>query len=113
MKKIQIQEILIFLKRIAYSESGSHSWRLALAVMVSGTHTKTHIDVGRAVCLALMHDLSGVSQAPEKEGAVRGITDDLSFGDWIYGMWREYEDQKTPEAKFVKSLAEIANTTRS
>ena len=35
------------------------------------------------------------------------MTDDLSFGDWVYDLWREYEEQATLEAKFVSALDKI------
>jgi len=75
--------------------------------------------------LALLHDLAEaktgdidavklikeVSLAERKvvdeEKAMRELTEDLPFGDWIYSIWKEYEDQETIEAKFVKALDKI------
>ena len=103
-----------------------HSWRLGLMVLVIGTECKARVDINRAVALALLHDLAeakagdvdaydqsvGGKKLTEKkiameESAIREMTDDLPFGDWIYSMWREYEDQGTVEAKFVKALDRI------
>ena len=103
-----------------------HSWRLALMVLIIGTEAKVRIDVSRAMSIALLHDIAEVktgdidayqqimagkqlidSKARAEEAAMREMTDDLPFGDWIYDFWREYEDQKTIEAKFVKALDKI------
>ncbi len=113
MKKVQVREILIFLNRITHSESVSYSWRLALAVLIAASNTKTHTDIERSICLALLHDLPNAKSPANRDTEVRGITDDLSFGDWVYGMWREYEDQKTVEAQFVKSVSEIVGGRNS
>ena len=100
-----------------------HSWRLGLMALVIGTECKARVDINRAVTLALLHDLAEAKtgdidavdqttevltkKATQEESAMREMTDDLPFGDWIYSLWREYEDQETVEAKFVKALDRI------
>ena len=103
-----------------------HSWRLAIMALVIGTECKVRVDINRALALALLHDLAeaktgdidAVEQIPGgaqltedkailEETAMREMTDDLPFGDWIFSLWREYEDQETIEAKFVKALDKI------
>ena len=103
-----------------------HSWRLGLMALVIGTECKARVDINRAVSLALLHDLAEAKtgdidaydqpaggkellkqKSASEESAMREMTDDLPFGDWIYSMWREYEDQETVEAKFVKALDRI------
>ena len=103
-----------------------HSWRLGLMALVIGTECKVRVDMNRTLSLALLHDLAeaktgdidGYEQilggkkliekkAALEESAMREMTDDLPFGDWVYSLWREYEDQETVEAKFVKALDKI------
>ena len=103
-----------------------HSWRLGLMALVIGTECKERVDTNRALVLALLHDiaeaktgdidayeqiLAGKQLVEDKskmeESAVHEMTDDLPFGDWIYSLWREYEDQVTVESKFVKALDRI------
>jgi putative hydrolase of HD superfamily len=103
-----------------------HSWRLALMTLVIATEAKVRVDTGHAVALALLHDLAEAKtgdidayeqivvgkklierKAALEESAMREMTDDLPFGDWVYSLWREYEDQETVEAKFVKALDRI------
>jgi putative hydrolase of HD superfamily len=103
-----------------------HSWRLGLMALVIGTECKVRVDTNRAMTLALFHDLaeaktgdidayeqvlSGKKLIQNKsmleDIAMHEMTDDLPFGDWIYSIWREYEDQQTVEAKFVKAIDRI------
>ena len=103
-----------------------HSWRLGLMALVIGTECKVRIDIGRTLQIALLHDLAEAKtgdidaydqvmggkkliedKAATEEAAMHEMTDDLPFGDWIYSIWREYEDQQTVEAKFVKALDKI------
>ena len=102
-----------------------HSWRLALMALVVGSECKVNIDMSRTLSLALVHDLAEAKtgdidayslitkgtgmrdKAAREEAAVRDMTDDLSFGDWVYDLWREYEEQTTLEAKFVSALDKI------
>ncbi|MDO8482838.1 MAG: HD domain-containing protein [bacterium] len=103
-----------------------HSWRLGLMALIIGTESRVRIDINRTLALALLHDLAeaktgdidGYDQilqgkklieekAVMEEDAMHEMTDDLPFGDWIYALWREYEDQVTIEAKFVKALDKI------
>jgi putative hydrolase of HD superfamily len=141
MKQQTIEDILTFLRRSKelelikrYGSSlrgnrnsvADHSWRLGVMVLVIGAECKVRLDTGRALALALMHDLGEAEtgdidaydqirkgmdfinrKATEEDAAVRKMTNDLTFGDWIYDMWREYEDQITTEARFVKALDKI------
>ena len=103
-----------------------HSWRLGLMALIIGTESRVRIDINRTLALALLHDIAeaktgdidayeeiveGKKLTEEKavmeESAMHEMTDDLPFGDWIYALWREYEDQITLEAKFVKALDKI------
>lgn len=103
-----------------------HSWRLGLMALIIGTESRVRIDINRTLALALLHDLAEAKtgdidayeqilagkklieeKAVMEETAMHEMTDDLPFGDWIYALWREYEDQVTIEAKFVKALDKI------
>ena len=103
-----------------------HSWRLALMVLIIATECKIRIDMNRALSLSLLHDIAesetgdidaieqikggdGVlrKKSEMEEIVMRKMTRDVSFGDWIFNMWQEYEDQRTIEAKFVKALDKI------
>lgn len=93
---------------------------------VIGSECKLALDMGRALSLAIMHDLAEAQtgdidayeqilkgrklieeKAKQEELVMRDMTAGLSFGDAIFGMWQEYEDQQSVEAKFVKALDKI------
>ncbi|MCR4328111.1 MAG: HD domain-containing protein [Patescibacteria group bacterium] len=103
-----------------------HSWRLGLMALIIGTESRVRIDMNRTLALALLHDLAEAKtgdidayeqilagkklieeKAVMEEKAMHQMTDDLPFGDWIYALWHEYEDQITIESKFVKALDKI------
>ena len=46
-------------------------------------------------------------KAAQEEAAMRDMTKDLSLGTKVMVLWREYEEQTTIEAKFVKALDKI------
>jgi putative hydrolases of HD superfamily len=112
--------------RVGQNTVAEHSARLGLMALVIGTECKVRVDVNRALALALLHDLAEAKtgdidayeqimggnklltdKLEKEELAMREMTDDLPFGDWIYSIWREYEDQVTIEAKFIKALDKI------
>lgn len=97
-----------------------HCWSVALATILMRDEARDEIDLGHAVLLAVVHDV--VEQfvgdtfafgsethgqfAREHEAMARLENDhDESPGILrVIELWREYEDQKTPEARFVKGL---------
>lgn len=104
----------------------AHSWRVAMMVLIISSEYNLSLNVERAVMLALTHDLAeavtgdldayeqiigGASVVEDKaikeRSAMKQLTKDLSFGGVMFSYWREYEDQQTIEAKFVKALDRI------
>jgi putative hydrolase of HD superfamily len=111
-----------------------HSWRLGLMALVFARECGVTVNMEHTLALALMHDLAeaytgdidaytqitegahaaasaGNQLFPDKtlleEDAMQTMTGDISFGPWVYDLWREYEEQVTTEAKFVKALDKI------
>jgi putative hydrolases of HD superfamily len=99
---------------------GEHSWYIALAVILLARYSPVPIDAGRAVLLAVVHDVveafvgdtfafgSGVVDQKEREergmAAMRQTFSDCHAAAELADLWDEYEAQATPEAKFVKGL---------
>lgn len=105
-----------------------HSWFLALAAILLRDDVRHDIDLGRAVTLAVVHDV-----------VEKFVGDTFAFGDAAAGqfdrehhamaelrkrtgsagihrvieLWQEYEDQKSPEARFVKGLDALIPITQN
>lgn len=104
-----------------HENSAEHSWHLALAVLLFADYARDqNIDIARALQLALVHDLveieagdtyvydaaaSATQTMREQEAAhvVFGVLPDAQ-GAQFRSWWDEFEDLKTPEARFVRAL---------
>lgn len=103
-----------------------HSWRLSMMAIVIVTECNIEVDMKKVLELCTLHDLAEATtgdidayeqiingkklveeKAVMEDKAVNEMTNDIMFGDWIYKLWREYEDQKTIESKFVKAIDRI------
>ncbi|RKE23156.1 HD family hydrolase [Streptomyces sp. TLI_171] len=97
-----------------------HSWHLAMMVGVLAEHADEPIDVGHTVQLVLLHDLveiyagdtplydsaAGVDQA-EREAAAADELFGLLPADQaerMRALWDEFEERRTPEARFAKAM---------
>ncbi len=112
--------------------SAEHSWRLALITFIIADELRLNVDVNRAIKIALVHDLAealtgdinamliaeGKFSKSEKERqeieAIINLQKTLPevIGKEISGLWHEYNDNKTKEAKFVKALDKIETLTQ-
>jgi putative hydrolase of HD superfamily len=108
--------------RVAGPESVSdHMYRMALMSFVA---TEQPLDKDKCIKLALAHDLaealvgdivaSGPEASAEKHRleneAMLSILSTLNnsrVGHELVALWREYEEQRTPEAQFVKDLDKL------
>jgi putative hydrolases of HD superfamily len=96
-----------------------HSWFVALSVPLLAELSPEPIDVPRAVLLAIVHDLAeafvgdtfafGPDAASQHEREHRAMADLAARSQSaavarLVGLWREYEEQATPEARFVKGM---------
>ncbi len=104
-----------------------HSWRLTLMVHVIGTELDEPLDLQKAMAMALIHDLAesvtgdidAIDQINDTDKdkiqnkhrdevkAMGKILKGIPFAGDIYKVWDEFEEQKLPEAKFVKALDKI------
>jgi putative hydrolase of HD superfamily len=109
-----------------------HSWRLALFTFVMVDELDLDLDRFHAVKIALVHDLAealtgdidaieieqGKITKEEKQKleieAIKQIKDALpqKAGDEIYSFWKEYNECKTKEAKFIKALDKLETLTQ-
>ena len=106
--------------------SAGHSWQVTLMVPIIAREFELKIDIEHAMEIANIHDLAeyinekdfdsyliatGVLSETDKdkseEEVMSRFRDSLSFGPKIYSLWQEYQEGKTPEARFVKALDKI------
>ena len=108
----------------------SHCWMMGLMAMMIAPKLETKVNLERALQLVIVHDLaeaktgdlplfkallqpSLVSQKTQAEDIamkeMQSILPDKE-GRTLYELWKEYEENKTPEAKFVKSLDKLEVT---
>jgi putative hydrolase of HD superfamily len=106
--------------RSRQENSAEHSWQLAVMAIVLADHAAAGIDVGRAVRMALVHDIveidagdtfcydrAGHADKEEREERAAdrlfGILPDEPGRDFR-ALWDEFEAGVSPEARFVRAL---------
>ncbi|MET8758690.1 HD domain-containing protein [Lentzea sp. NPDC004782] len=97
-----------------------HSWHLALMVMTLAEYADEPIDVGHTIKLVVVHDLVEIyagdtpiydtelakSQREREEAAADRLFGILpaDSGRALRALWDEFEERKTPEARFAKAM---------
>ncbi len=97
-----------------------HAWHLAVMVFLLAEYANEPIDVLHTVKMVLLHDVveidAGDTYAYDEEGKkTQAVREEAAAGriygilpddqrDELYALWREFEDQATPEARFARTL---------
>ena len=97
-----------------------HSWHMALMVAVLAEYSNEEIDVLRTIEMLLVHDLveidAGDTYAYDEEGKKTQREREQKGADRLYnilpedqrdffrGLWEEFEENKTPEARFARVM---------
>ena len=105
--------------------TAEHSWHIGVAALVFAPFAQEPVDVGRAVAMALAHDIVEIDagdtfaydvgdgaaskEAREQVAATRlfGLLPGAQGGA-MRELWDEYERGDTPEARFVMALDRMA-----
>ena len=100
-----------------------HSWHLAVLAMLMAEHSNKPVDVTRVMKMVLIHDVVEIdagdtycydtegnkTKAEREEKAAQRIfgllPDDQK--DEFYGLWREFEDSETDDARFAAVLDRV------
>ncbi len=101
-----------------------HSWHLAMMAMTLAEHAPPGTDMSRVVAMLLVHDIVEVDAgdtfiydpvAVEGQAALERAAADRIFGllpedqgARLRGLWDEFEERRTPEARFAKALDRLA-----
>ncbi|WP_381562072.1 HD family hydrolase [Streptomyces eurythermus] len=97
-----------------------HSWHLAMMVVILAGHSDQPIDVGHTIQLVLLHDLveiyAGDTPLYDSAAGVDQQEREVAAADELFGLlppdqarrmrslWDEFEERRTPEAKFAKAM---------
>ena len=97
-----------------------HAWHMAIMAFVLQEYANETVDVLRVMKMVLMHDLveiyAGDTYAYDESGKETQRERELAAAERIFGMlpedqgkefrtiWDEFEEKKTPEAKFARML---------
>ena len=101
--------------------SAEHSWHLALMAQVLGGYAPPGTDLGRATAMLLVHDLveidagdlfvyADAAAQARQEAAERAAASRIfallppGQGEELRALWDEFEERRTPEARFARAL---------
>ena len=116
-----------FIKRQTYLTGGEvrendaeHAWHMAIMAILLAEHANEEIDVLKTVTMLLIHDIVEIdagdtyaydeeakkSQKEREERAAERIFHMLpdDQAEKFYDLWKEFEAEKTPEAKFARTM---------
>ena len=105
--------------------TAEHSWHLGIAAMVFAGFATEPVELGRAVCMALVHDIVEIDAgdtfaydtselADSKREREEQAADRLfgllpaALGAHFRDLWDEYERGDTPEARYVMAVDRVA-----
>jgi putative hydrolase of HD superfamily len=100
-----------------YENPAEHSWQIALLAASLAHYAESAIDINRVIGMLLVHDIGeidiGDTMVYAEEGWEERKTAELAAVRRIFGLlpepqgvkflalWQEFEDAKTPEARFA------------
>lgn len=106
--------------------TAGHAWLVTFMVPILAEKFNLDVDVQHAMEIANVHDLpeyvldydfdsylvsTGVLKEDDKskneETTMIKIRDSFDFGERLYALWKEYEEGKTPEARYVKAIDKL------
>ena len=103
-----------------HEDDAQHAWHMAIMTLLLKEYSNEDIDVLKTMSMLLIHDLvevyAGDTYAYDEEGKKTQAEREAKAADKLYGMlpedqgeylkslWLEFEEQKTPEAKFARTM---------
>ena len=103
-----------------HEDDAQHAWHMAIMTLLLKEYANEDIDVLKTVTMLLIHDLvevyAGDTYAYDEEGKKTQAEREAKAADKLYGLlpedqgeylknlWLEFEEQKTPEAKFARTM---------
>jgi putative hydrolase of HD superfamily len=119
LKTVLRQSTLIDASR--QENSAEHSWHLALMALILQGHAPPGTDLGHVIAMLLLHDLVEIDAGDlfvyaGAEAQARQEVAEHAAADRIFALlpapqsaafralWDEFEERRTPEAKFARAL---------
>lgn len=118
LKQIYRQNLILDGSR--RENDAEHSWHLALMAMILQEYTEQPVDLSKVLSMVLIHDLveidagdtfcydgeAGLDKKEREEKAAQRIFNLLprEQGRELKGLWLEFEQGESPEAKFAAVL---------
>lgn len=116
-----------FIKRQSYltdcerrENDAEHAWHMAIMTILLQEYSNSEIDVLKTISMLLIHDLveiyAGDTYAYDEEGKKTQAEREVKAADKLYSLlpedqgeylkslWLEFEEQKTPEARFARTM---------
>lgn len=100
-----------------------HAWHMAVMVVLLSGYANEKIDILKTVTMLLIHDLveidAGDTYAYDEEGKKTKVEREKKCADRLFsilpgkqgkylrGLWEEFEENETPEAKFAHTMDHI------
>ncbi|PKL92120.1 MAG: phosphohydrolase [Candidatus Goldiibacteriota bacterium HGW-Goldbacteria-1] len=102
-----------------HENDAEHSYHLAMMAVILSGYSNTKIDVNKVIKMVLVHDLPEIYSGDimvynKKQGEISKEDNEAAdkifgmvpapMGDELKALWREFEEKKTPEAKFAAAI---------
>ncbi len=103
-----------------HEDDAQHAWHMAIMTLLLKEYANEDIDVLKTITMLLIHDLvevyAGDTYAYDEEGKKTQAEREAKAADKLYGLlpedqgeylknlWYEFEEQKTPEARFARTM---------
>jgi putative hydrolase of HD superfamily len=103
-----------------------HVWKVSLMAPILARIFNLQLDIQHTMEIANIHDLQEytgredfdsyfvhigkLSQEDKKRKereTIESLRDNFDIGPKVYSLWQEYEERKTPEAKYVRALDKL------
>ena len=100
-----------------------HAWHMAIMAYLLRDYSNEPVDIAKVMLMCLIHDIveidAGDTYAYDEDGKKTQRQRELTAADRIFGLlpsdqaeymrglWDEFEERKTPEAKFARTLDNI------
>lgn len=103
-----------------FEDDAQHAWHMAIMTLLLSEYANEKIDVLKTISMLLIHDLveidAGDTYAYDSQGLKTQSTREAMAANRIfnllpedqakkvYDLWNEFEERKTPEAKFARVM---------